>query len=112
MISLRKLEAGYKALLKLYPDKPSGEVENYHCQECDYKLRAEVIDEGTTPMAIPCPKCGSRMYATTAPVDAEITKEWYRPSWQEVKKFRRKDTNTLEHVLLGGLLLRDKRKEK
>lgn len=83
-------------------------------------------DEGTTPMFINCPDCGpaltpeegekrmagSIMYRINQNLSA--THEWYKPTKTEMDDLYadlnpRSFKSILEHVKLGGLLLREKK---
>ena len=69
------------------------------------------LHEGTTPMFIGCPKCSQDLGQSVSsyskwydvPQDLVPTHEWYAPEEAEKKTL---DEQTLEHVNLGGLLLR------
>lgn len=88
----------------------SGEFEHrcnvYTCKVCKQKVKTVDEDNGVTPMFITC-QCGgtmaSAMYNDIMP-DERPTKGWYRPSFAEYRKL---DKYEQEHVLKGGLLIRD-----
>ncbi|MFV0311485.1 MAG: hypothetical protein ACK5KN_07540 [Dysgonomonas sp.] len=89
----------------------SGEVENkcnvYTCRSCRHKVKTVDENTGVTPMFIRCDRCNdlmnSAMYNDTMPGERP-TKGWYRPSYTE---FHGLSASEQDHVLKGGLLLRD-----
>lgn len=89
----------------------SGEVEHrcnvYTCKSCRHKVKTVDENIGVTPMFIRCDRCAdmmsSSMYNDTMP-NSRPTKGWYRPSYAE---FHGLSGSEQDHVLKGGLLLRD-----
>ena len=65
------------------------------------------IDTGVTPMFITCAVCNgqatSTFYRDINPA-MEPSMEWYRPSLKETLKI--KSSYMLDHVLMGGLMIR------
>lgn len=100
-----------------------GEVNGYRCDRCGRHTYVVHVDGGVTPMFLACradgepPACGtgtSLMYPRPpipAHIRAAVAFEWYSPGASELKRLRRRarqrgDDGTVEHVELGGLLLR------
>lgn len=105
-------------------------VNAYVCTECGHITYTVDCAEGTTPFTLACQKkssildmngkevkpCNgnamSSMYSIT-PADydwpEDITHEWYAPSIEEYNKIKKnKSRAVLDHVTLGGLLLRER----
>lgn len=116
MISQRELERRY---IKLMNDVETGDyykvdltnrVNTYRCGQGHLMITID-RDAGVTPMFMTCPKCGSQ--STSAgynPKDKESlnpTYEWFRPDFVQCLKMRRKNDGMLEHVLKGGLEIRE-----
>lgn len=80
----------------------------FNCYVCPngHVTKTQDIDAGVTSMFIHCDKCGLRasssFYRDIAP-NIKPTKEWYRPGLDETLKLN----HSLEHVLRGGLLIRN-----
>lgn len=90
---------------------------------CAVGHQVKTIDraKGVTPMFIICPSCNdsrtpqmasSNFYRDSAP-QIEPTHEWYRPTLEECYKMDQDKTKwgLLEHILKGGLELRQIEKE-
>lgn len=113
MTSQREVKRQYERLMLDVKNDPyyKGDITNrvntYSCVKCGHETQTKEVDAGCTPMSIQC-KCGgiSRSHFYVGIAEKEPEKEWYRPSIQEVLKLRNKP-RILEHVLKGGLLLRD-----
>lgn len=89
----------------------------YFCKSCRKVTLTVDVDEGVTPMFIPCFHCknemaNSFMYQLPGCLRFDFTNgvnilpadlEWYKPSDQEMSKLSRGER---EHVLKGGLLSR------
>ena len=114
MISQREVKRQYAKLMfdvendPYYKGDVTKRVNTYSCTRCKHETQTREIDAGCTAMSIQC-KCGgiarSHFYVEISP-DKEPEKEWYRPSLEETIKLRNKP-HILEHVLKGGLLIRD-----
>ena len=90
-------------------DSFKDKVNCYTCEKCNYITKTKYIDIGTIPFMINCVSCKgdaqSSFYNDILP-DKSPTHEWYRPDLKTTLKLRSKHSGTLEHVLLGGLLIR------
>jgi hypothetical protein len=62
---------------------------------------AELLKDCPRSMELDC-----TMYNDIAP-SQEPTQEWYRPTLKEALKWRSKNTMMLEHILQGGLDVRN-----
>lgn len=86
-----------------------GKINVYACQSCDARVVTRIADAGTTPFQIECeaPGCGGSAFSSFYRVRQDLTpsREWYRPSADELGRVT--DPVVLQHVELGGLLLRD-----
>lgn len=85
----------------------------YRCAKCHRILIVTHADAGVTPACLSCrktPGCDGASYSMgypAAPVPAELgapTHEWYRP---EQVEFDTLDPYIQDHVMRGGLLLRE-----
>lgn len=110
------------------PEPAEGKVKNaYWCGECQRYTVTIDRHKGVTPMFLACRAAGvgpghpdnpcrgmsqSMMYPDEPwPIDhpdltAGPTWEWYAPDAAELKRLRKKDAESFEHVMKGGLLLR------
>lgn len=83
-------------------------VNCYRCS-CGHITKTKDVDAGVTPFIIRCEECGSEaqssFFKDIAP-NQEPTLEWYRPSIEEVLKFRNNE-EMLDHILKGGLAKRN-----
>lgn len=81
----------------------------YHCTNCEQVTKTKKLDVGVIPFKILCCHCGGHT-ATRTMVDVNPEQDvdvlWYRPDIHDCIKLR-KDPMVLEHVLKGGLLLKD-----
>lgn len=84
----------------------------YRCQACGEAIVTINRVEGTTPFTLGCRAtegCTGRMTSSfyRLPPDApEPTWEWYRPGANKLRRLKRRDPATADHVERGGLLLR------
>ena len=78
---------------------------NIYICENGHQLRTVDRDAGVTPFLTKCLECGefTRSQVYRVPQDITPTHEWYRPSSAEQAEL---PSGTLEHVEMGGLLLR------
>jgi ribosomal protein L37AE/L43A len=116
MMSVRELTRQYNSLLKDVAEKDfykidlSNRVNCYACQSCKRVTKTRDIDAGVTPFMFSCEHCGETAYSTfykdIAP-HKEPTFEWYRPTLKECLKMRGKHEGLLDHVLKGGLEVRN-----
>jgi hypothetical protein len=85
-------------------------VNCYQCPGCKDVTKTKDVDRGVTPAMISCSWCGSVAHSTfykdIAPYRLH-TKEWYRPSLEEVLEIAASKENAVEHILMGGLVMRD-----
>lgn len=85
-------------------------VNCYLCPSCKDVTKTKDVDRGVTPAMISCSWCGdvshSTFYKDIAPYRLH-TKEWYRPSLEEVLEMAASKDNTVEHILMGGLIMRE-----
>lgn len=107
----------------------AGEKNAYYCGTCRGYIVTVNLDDGTTPFMLACRVAGEpsdalnlcdgrmkSMFYPAAPwperdgfgtlIPTEPTHEWYAPKGAELKRIRRSDPQTAEHVRRGGLLLR------
>lgn len=115
MISQREVIRRYEQLKvdvatkDFYKVDLKNRVNCYCCRVCNNVTKTKDVDAGVTPMFIKCDKChntmNSTMYSDVRP-DMAPNKEWYRPSIKEVLHLRNKP-EMMEHVLSGGLMLRN-----
>lgn len=100
------LEKRYEQMCEKY-SKVEHRCNVYTCRLCGYKVKTVDEHEGVTPMFIHCDKCNgimnSSMYRDILP-DCRPTKGWYRPTFKE---FLQLGIHERDHVMLGGLLLRN-----
>lgn len=114
MISQREVIKKHKKLLENIKSEEyhKGKVNCYTCHVCKHITKTKDVDAGVTPMIISCEKCNnqaqSSFYNDIAP-DQEPTKEWHRPPLHAIIKLRSKPS-VLQHVLDGGLMLRNVQK--
>lgn len=109
MISQREVERKYNKMLKDHskPVTPN-HFNNYECR-CGTIVKTVDIHRGTTPFIIACPKCGgnskSTFYNDNLP-ERFPNFGWARPTLKETIKLRKKP-HMLEHVLMGGLVIKE-----
>lgn len=120
MKSQREVERMYQKLIhdvktkEFYKVDLTNRVNFYVCPSGHF---IKTIDRhpGVTPMFIPCPICNSSAksnFYTGGISGIKPTHEWYRPSLEECQKMRGKKENLLDHILMGGLELREIEKPK
>lgn len=112
MISQREIKRKYTKLMhdvktkEFYDIDLTNRVNCYVC-DCGHVTKTKDIDAGLTPFFFDCEKCGSHKAKSTffndIKPDCEPTIEWFRPSLEQVLKFRRKNELLVEHILKGGL---------
>lgn len=112
-MSLDEIRTKYNALMEdvrtnpFYENKLVNRVNCYQCR-CGHTTKTRDADSGVTPFLFECEKCGgdgvSTFYKDTVPKQ-EPTFEWYRPDLEECFK-NAKNEGYLEHVFLGGLIVR------
>lgn len=106
LLSQREVERRYNriAIKEVSADR-------HNCYSCPNKHITKTIDidSGTTPMFINCPVCQQRatstFYNDIAP-EQKPTHEWFRPTLEQTMKWRSKNPQMCEHILMGGLELR------
>lgn len=111
MKSVREITRQYNKMLESHQsDARPNRVNCYVCPRCKHITKTIDVDSGVTSFLHTCEKCGSiarsTMYNDIAP-SQEPTQEWYRPTLKEVLKWRSKNTMMLEHILQGGLDVRN-----
>lgn len=104
-ISERELERKYSKL-DIKPADPN-RTNCYTCH-CGHVMKTIDINYGVTPMFMACEHCGgqsvSSFYKDIHP-DLAPTHEWFVPTLQEIKKYRR-NLGMLDHIFNGGLEIR------
>lgn len=88
-------------------------VDVYVCKHCGNRIYTQYKDKGVTPFMMMCRKDGCLATAQhehtipshLVPVGKRVL-SWYRPSFKEMLTL---NEAAIEHVLLGGLILEDKR---
>lgn len=108
-----KLFFQYRKMLRTVRTSPTYDgrgqgTDVYVCSDCGGKFYTEYKDKGVTPFIIRCRFCkeGTMMHEHTvdhAPVGA-VTHYWVRPS---SKQLRNLNPAARQHVLDGGLMLKD-----
>lgn len=86
----------------------------YKCTRTDDHLLTTVdVHEGTAPFIVSCPKCKANavscLYPRMRPIPPEvprITHELYSPDPDDITEERIFDSDTLDYIQNGGLLLR------
>jgi len=93
-------------------DMKEPRVNVYTCQKCGAYTVTVDVDYGVTPFMLKCRTTegcegfGHSSFYPTGPKPVRIPEpswEWYKPSEQEASTL---DPQTLDHVELGGLILR------
>jgi hypothetical protein len=101
-VSDREIDRRY-AKLKIIDQAPN-RVNCYVCS-CGYVTKTIDRHVGVTPMMITCDCCKGRattsFYRDSHP-DLEPEYEWFMPTLDEVKKYRRNQA-MLDHIFNGGL---------
>jgi hypothetical protein len=107
-MSERQIEREYSKV-EIKPAEPN-RVNCYVCAACGHVMKTIDVHHGVTPMFLTCDKCGDGSAASTffndVRPDIEPTYEWFVPTLQELKKYKRNPA-MLDHIFRGGL---DKRK--
>ena len=102
-ISDREIERNY-AKLEIKPAEPN-RTNCYRCGKCGYVTKTIDRHHGVTPMFITCDCCKgqatSSFYQNDYP-DMVPEYEWFVPTLDEVKKYRRNPA-MLDHIFNGGL---------
>lgn len=118
MISQRRLIAGYNEMIAkmLEEEAPVDKINIYTCEgeKCNNVVKTKDLVAGTTPFMVDCVRCGGKMKSSmysNIPKEPEVTMEWYRPDINKVLKLRKKP-GLIEHILLGGLMLRPMKVER
>lgn len=101
--------------MEIYDGRHKG-VDVYECDSCGHKLYTYYKDKGVTPFTISCPKCREiMMHTKTIRVAAPGIRPpgirppgitpipWLRPTFKQMLKL---SPGRIEHVLLGGLILK------
>lgn len=93
----------------------TGEVNGWQCERCEQTTYCIHVDDGVTPFYLGCrvtegcEGMGKSMFYPSGPVpDYALDKigwEWYMPDDEEKKGIV--DKGVLEHVSMGGLLIRE-----
>lgn len=110
----RDVTKRYKKMLRSIEGEEyfKGKENCYTCQECGRVTKTIDVDSGVTPMGIECPFCHgeamSSFYSDIAP-NVKATYEWYRPTLEETLSLVDEHFFTVNHILSGGLLRREKR---
>lgn len=110
-VSKREIHRRYAKLMERI------DSDDYHKSEKESRVNCYIcpnghvtktidLDDGTTPSGLACEECGARAHSTfykdVVPTK-NPTQEWYRP---DLKKILKLQGEMLEHVLLGGLMIR------
>jgi len=91
--------------------KLNNRVNCYLCKSCRHVTKTRDIDPGVTPYIIECEDCGKDAYSTfykDIVPDQSPTKEWFRPTMEQTLQM---SEGMIDHILQGGLDLRDIKKE-
>lgn len=91
--------------MKIYDGRGKG-IDVYECSKCGHKLYTYYKDKGVTPFTIDCPKCHEiMMHTKTVECAPGFIKPipWLRPTFKQMLKL---SPGMIEHVLLGGLILK------
>lgn len=89
----------------------TGRKNRYTCSYCGFSFVTVDLVDGTTPFMTGCKNpmpCRGMARSSFYRIDqsSEPTHEWYSPSQLEIRDII--DPNVLQHVAMGGLLLRKK----
>ena len=109
MKSVKQVTKEYNRMLTLEEHSSKNRKNSYTCTNCNYETISIDLDSGTTPFIIECSKCKQQSYSSfydTSNKDKEPEIEWYRPTLKKTLKFRKQES-LLEHILQGGLLMRN-----
>jgi hypothetical protein len=111
MISIRELQRKYTKLQEqvktdsYFKIDLTNRVNCYTCTKCGHITKTKDIDPGVIPFMFTCEKCNSTATSSflkdIAPKQ-QPTIEWYRPSFSEVLKMRKRP-ELLDHIFNGGL---------
>ncbi len=113
LMSVREVTRKYNEIVKYYEGEDidlANRVNNYRCPK-GHITKTKDVDKGVTPFMRQCGKDGceefgrSSFYNDNYPA-MQPTQEWFRPSLKQVIKMR-KNAAMLEHVLQGGLEVRN-----
>ena len=114
VMSVRKVTKLYNAIVETLKDEEVRGVNYYICSNPNPHITITKDSvAGTTSFIISCPicKCGAKGNFYKKPdniLSKELpTHEWYRPTLKETLKLRSKNPQLLEHILMGGLELRE-----
>jgi len=109
MKSLRQIEREYNKMLTKFTEPVEPDRLNVYTCVNGHSIKTIDVDAGVTPMLLTCAICQgdakSSFFKDTRP-DLEVSHEFYRPDLHFTMKKLRKSPSMLEHVLLGGLMLR------
>lgn len=121
MKSQRQVEREYQELLHdvatkdFYKKDLTNRRNTYVCDKNGHSVVTIDRDPGVTPMFILCPHCSgrgvSKFYNGGIP-GVDPSHEWYRPTLKQCLKMCNKNEGLLDHVLKGGLVLREIEKPK
>ena len=126
-MTVKELKSKYDALindvnnkrLDVYDGCGKG-VDVYICQKCGAHILTRYKVLGVTPFVMNCRNCRTGYAEHVQTISEEVAKrlcnrgecykgkvfEWVRPSFEWLKKQRKKDRfGVIEHVLNGGLVL-------
>lgn len=89
-------------------------IDVYICDECGARFCTQYVDKGVTPFVIKCRSCehGDAVHRKTLNVSqwiplvlqGETCHDWVRPT---LEQFLRLSPGAQEHVLQGGLMLKE-----
>lgn len=112
------LAAKYKEMVEGVTETPvfdgrgSG-VDVYTCMDCGERFYTQYVDKGVTPFTVACRKCGgiarhdnTIRYSEWRALEyaGKVLHSWMRPTLGQFLKLR---PAAREHVLKGGLMLRE-----
>lgn len=112
------LAAKYKEMAEgiaesgVFDGRGSG-VDVYTCADCGERFYTQYVDKGVTPFTVACRKCGgiarhdnTIRYSEWKALEyaGKVLHSWMRPNLEQFLKLR---PAAREHVLKGGLMLRE-----
>lgn len=106
-----EIKEKYEHITNTYKNKDLKSINCYTCEHCQHITKTINVDKGVIPYMFRCPNCKGYAYSSyfenIAPF-LDPTIEWYRPTIEDTIQLNALD---LEHILNGGLMFRNVRKE-